>query len=47
MIDTKRFLERLDSCFDRDDTAFDYFQRPIEAQALRDVAQEIYESNRK
>ena len=27
--------------------SFDYFQRPIEAQALRDVAKEIYESNRK
>ena len=27
--------------------SFDYFQRPIEAQALRDVAQEIYESNRR
>ena len=26
--------------------SFDYFQRPIEAQALREVAQEIYESNR-
>lgn len=26
--------------------SFDYFQRPIEAQALRDVAKEIYESNR-